>query len=456
MNQKGSLTVMASLSLMIIASVLCVLLEAARQQGLKTSVIMAEQSAMESALSGYERTLFDEYNLMLYDLSFGGESFDLGRIEGELLIDSQKNMTSDYYCATVLGQQLTEYYLTTDDKGAAFRKAVIDAEKPYLAEDVYNAAKNLLGKGKGLYETGANAQNAMDAADGSIESARAERESLRELAKENDTTGPPEPNVHNPIDDVKKLKKKGILSLVLPEGKAASQKSVSKSELLSNRNVLSGNWTGETFTESSASDILCNAFLDSRLSCYGRENTGKVHALDYEREYIVGGKTSDVDNLKTVVNEIMLIRTGINFAKIHAKPEKVSEALSIATSLLAFTVVGEAAAPAVAEGIIGAWAYMDSVEDLKALMRGRKVDSFSYEDYLNILVFLKSKETQNLKTMDIIEQNLRLLTENPLVKLDNMAVSVEAEGTYEISPLFFKRVGIYELSCRRRISYLKA
>ncbi len=445
---------MASLSLMIIASVLCVLLEAARQQGLKTLVIVSEQSALESTLSRYERALFDEYGLMLYDFSFGGENPEFGKTEGNLLIDSQMNMASDFYCAGVKGQQLTEYYLATDDKGNAFRSAVIDAETPFLAEDVYNVLNDVLKKGESIYTAGENAQNAIDQAEGSIESAKAERESLREQARENKTSAPPEPNVHNPIDDVKKLKKRGILSLVLPEGKNASQKGVEKSSLLSNRSILSGNWTHETFNDPGVRDIVFNAFLDRHLTCYGCESQAKSHALDYEREYLVGGKTKDVENLKTVVDEIMLIRTGVNFAKIHAKPEKVSEALSIATSLLAFTVIGEAAAPVVAEGIIGAWAYLDSLEDLKSLMRGNEADSLSYEDYLNILVFLKPKETQNFKAMDIIEQNLRLLTQNPSIKVDNMAVSIEAEGTYEITPLFFKRMGLYELSCRRRMSYL--
>ncbi len=455
MNGKASLTVMASLSLMIIASVLCVLLEAARQQGLRTSVVMAEQSALESTLSGYERKLFDEYDLMLFDMSFGGELPDFGKIEADLLVYTQKNMTSDYYGASVKGQQLTGYLLATDDRGNVFRKAATDAEKPRLTEDIYHSFKNLLEKSESLYNAGENAHTAMDSADGSIESAKAERASMRELARENKTAGPPEPNVHNPIDDVKKLKKKGILGVVLPQGRSPSQKSVVKNSLLSNRSVLNGNWAGEPLQSAGVEDLLFNAFLDSRLSCFGRIEGPGVHALDYEREYIVGGKASDVDNLKTVVNEIMLIRTGVNYAKIHAKPEKVSEALSIATSLLAFTVIGEAAAPAVAEGIIGAWAYLDSVDDLKSLMSGNTIDSFSYEDYLNILVFLKSKETQNFRTMDIIEQNIRLLKNNSSLRFDNMAVSIEAEGTYGISPLFFKRVGIYELSRKGRVSYLK-
>ena len=55
---RGSITVFASLSLLLVASFLLVLLEAARVKGLDAYSLMQRVNAMESVFSEYDRQLF--------------------------------------------------------------------------------------------------------------------------------------------------------------------------------------------------------------------------------------------------------------------------------------------------------------------------------------------------------------------------------------------------------------
>ncbi len=48
------------------------------------------------------------------------------------------------------------------------------------------------------------------------------------------------------------------------------------------------------------------------MSCY--TNTNPNHALNYEVEYIIGGRASDKDNLKIVIAEILALRAAANMA----------------------------------------------------------------------------------------------------------------------------------------------
>ena len=68
---QGSITVFASLSLLLVSSFLLVLLEAARVKGLDAYSRMQRTNAMESVFSGYDRDLFEQYGIFLLDGTYG-------------------------------------------------------------------------------------------------------------------------------------------------------------------------------------------------------------------------------------------------------------------------------------------------------------------------------------------------------------------------------------------------
>ena len=64
---RGSVTVFASLSLLLVASFLLTLLEAARVKGLDAYSRMQRTNATESVFSEYNRDLFEWYGIFLLD-----------------------------------------------------------------------------------------------------------------------------------------------------------------------------------------------------------------------------------------------------------------------------------------------------------------------------------------------------------------------------------------------------
>ena len=94
--------------------------------------------------------------------------------------------------------------------------------------------------------------------------------------------------------------------------------------------------------------------------------------MEYELEYVLGGKRNDVDNLKIVVTELLAMREPLNMASLTASSQRQSEAMA-----LAVTLAGVSANPAVIEavkyGILVAWAFAESVLDVRTLLSGGKI-----------------------------------------------------------------------------------
>ena len=72
----------------------------------------------------------------------------------------------------------------------------------------------------------------------------------------------------------------------------------------------------------------------------------------YEMEYILAGKSSDADNLKSAKHRIIAIREALNIAYINKNPQMRELALTIAE-----LISTPAAAPATQQALIAAWAY---------------------------------------------------------------------------------------------------
>ena len=147
---------------------------------------------------------------------------------------------------------------------------------------------------------------------------------------------------------------------------------------------------------------------------------------------------------------------------------------------LALTLSTLAALPAVAgivkQVLLAAWAFGESVMDLRSLMSGRKAalvknsgnwqlslsslmtlgtgedtqegmdaeDGLSYTDYLRILLFLQNEDTLTMKALDRVEQNIRLeknitnfCIDSCVVKLKLQNKAIIREGLEYQFPVYF-------------------
>ena len=183
----------------------------------------------------------------------------------------------------------------------------------------------------------------------------------------------------------------------------------------------------------------------------------------YGLEYLIGGKTSDVANLKVVVRRLLLIREGINLAYLETDVQKSQEALTLALGVTSAVGNPELAEP-VKHAILAAWAYAESVSDVRILLDGGHVslrkteaqwrtslehvgdclnasadetsrEGLGYESYLQILLWTVSEEKITMRAMNLIEKNLD-------VRMDNMVSRMTCSYEYEAVPLFWSFVQI--------------
>ncbi len=483
-TRAGSITVFASLSLMLVASFLLALLEQARYAGLAAYSGMQRENAVESLLSEYDRDLFDRYGIFLLDAGFESGNIEFSKIDGLLLETSQKNLrpestggglfsTENFYQMDVTKAQMERYLLATDENGAPFRAMAAASMKTRYPLELLESLSQQADQSSEAMEQANETQASMDAADLQISQAKQQSAEAAKSAEngEGETTvvsaDPPE----NPIDVVKTIKSKDILSLVVPQGKALSQKSVDRTDALEKRSLVSGNETWD-HTADPFETVLYHKFLETQFGCFTAKSASSG-ALEYELEYIVAGKDTDHGNLKSVVRRLLLLREGANFLYLQKDAVKKGEAYELATAIAAAFAVPPAI-PILTQGILAAWAYGESILDVRALLAGDKIpwlktseswtcdltsmgsllsgdakakssdDGEDYEGYLHKLLYLTSARSSSYRAMDLMEWYHDSLGEGK-IRMDGMMVSVTAVFSYEAQPLFSKLVSLQRL-----------
>ena len=225
--------------------------------------------------------------------------------------------------------------------------------------------------------------------------------------------------------------------------------------------------TGSSEDEEDISDLTANKIIFGEyiLSHFGsaagaRDDT----VLEYEIEYIIGGKSSDLENLKTVVSRLVALRSGLNFVSILTDSEKKQEAESLAQAMVGVTGM-PVLIKAVQMLIMTAWSAAEAVADVKTLLEGGEVpaikdsdewsltiegfknfngrnletasceDGLGYEDYLRVLLAVQDSQTQYYRTMDLIQMDMCLNVNEDFLMADCIA-SVEIEAYYTASQLF--------------------
>lgn len=187
----------------------------------------------------------------------------------------------------------------------------------------------------------------------------------------------------------------------------------------------------EKILDQQSKGFLVNSYV---FDCFNHNKNSEIAKLDSfyknEVEYILYGKFSDEENKNKFKSDFIKFRTALNMAHIYSDHIKVKEIATLANIL----TPGPAAIGT--QGIIGAaWAYVEALNDAKLLDAGKKVElikrrenwaidigsyekinaemiepssnnGYSYEDYLQIFIYLQDREIKLLRIMDLIQINL--------------------------------------------------
>lgn len=518
LRAKGGISVLLAWLTVFLLVLSLVLAEAGRGNAVRYLQTRAGNTAAESMTAGYNRLLFHRYGLLFYDGGMGTEALQKKKITAEFrkyFLENAGPEAASFLGSTSASAALTDQVGATDYHGELFVRSALAFYKYEGAVKLLEKLREQLerfGEGEKKREETLSGKEALEAAYSKMQVEEEGGQAvpmafLREgmaadllkegmpafilkegmtapiLRDDDETTDTPE-EAPDPaeiqqalqesvIGEKDRAEAKGIMKLVLPEGKALSDGHIER------HGYPSWEFGGETldsegFLKEAAKKVVFNEYLLDHFPCFTTEE--QREGLQYELEYILYGSARDQENLKTVVNRLMWMREGMNLLHLSIDEEKRSAAEGLAESLVGWT--GQAAAvlvPLATAAILIAWAYGESLVDVRTLLSGGRVpiikskeswstelsglketlqggfraasggSGMSYRDYLRILLLLGNSERHTFYAMDMIQMNLRKTVPGFTMQtqLYAMEFTLEAENSalFTAVPLFRNLTG---------------
>lgn len=429
--------------------------EIRRLAGLQT------QTALESVFADYSSYLWENYQLLgcqnsdidLKLKEYGNSRYDRFTKRNNFLLFQTKKVS------------IKEYTLITDGKGSAYMHEVSDYMKKHI---LYETAKKIFNQYEAIKQLKESSSMDLGDIDSALEQLELENKGTSS-AEERSSVGTSKSankkmeNIgKNLLETVKKMQKNGVLELVLEDTDGLSEKKLSLTEVVSGRTLEMGNqeiqetdWLDKIWLQQYFLMVMSNF-------CEIKEQ----RSMDYEMEYLIGGKANDYENLKVVAAELLAIREAANFIYLLSDTQKVEEARTAALLL-----VGASANPLLIEtikiGILTAWAFGESILDVRALLQNKKIPllknadlwtlklesigeltkgymlakessrGLAYEDYLGILLLFQGESKLAMRGMDVQEKTLQGLYHDENIRFDQILIRAEIEMVYTYEPVFF-------------------
>ena len=455
-SRGGYLTVFLALSLTIILSLVLTLIEGARLNSLRMQTELVTDVAMNSVLAEFHRELQRQYDLFFIDTSYGSGVASRENVEAHLLEYYDKNFEMDGLSFFADRRDLTRLKVTSlsientrmicDENAQALREQVL----AYMsAEPVGEAAGEVLqlissydGAGPDLTMwSRIRDETAQALADHELEDPGAAVESFRIL-----------PVLHQVFGDTSGL----------------SGNTIAAGGTLSHRDPMRGNMGSPENSHhyGRADTVLFDEYLFEKCSRYGHELDKSQ--LKYQLEYILFGESSDAGNLEKMAQHLLAVRLALNTACLFADEAKKEEARTLA-AVLSTILLSPELTEILAAAILLAWAYVESIYDLKVLFHNGRVplvkdsstwktsiqnilipaqvqgggsrqssgqgsgqesgqgsgqgsgglsQGLSYENYLRIFLFLENGNMKNLRFMDMMEADIRRTPGNEAFQID--------------------------------------
>lgn len=426
---KGELTAFLSLVFILLISMTGAVLESASIQIMKNEKRADATRAAESVFAEYQRDLLNEYDVFALDESY----------ESEYVSEASILNRMSFYGAENMEKEITDIRFMTDDNGKAFYDQAILFEKEKTKASV---VEELIGKSSVWKEQENQAeQYEKEDTETSFE--------LESMLQEEDQELPQE---GNPLSSISNLKAGGVLELVLPEEFQLSGRGWNLSELVSGRELQRGYGNFKEKSTEAGDAIFFNLYLMDRFHHAISEEHNQ--AVQYELEYLIGGKSSDAENLEEVVKKLCNIRFAVNYTYLLTDAEKQAEAEAAAAAICTLLTV-PGITVIVQQAFLMAWAYGEGIADVKTLLAGKRVplvktaetwqlswqnlltldetgnivegkdteDGYSYEKYLQVLLMLEKKEKLTMRALDLVELNIRAKEGKQWFRADNCVVA---------------------------------
>lgn len=470
--RDGYMTVYLALITGVLLSLILTVIEGARRSTICMHVECCADMALDSALAEYHREMLKQYDLFFIDTSYGTGDPSFHRTEDHIKDYMEKNLRPQEEFGIPFAKDITGLYteevqllqaaLATDGAGEVLKYHVVQYMKDRSG---ISLAETILARGNQAQSW--QEQDMEEEWDAAQEAMEEEISSKKRLRDEDWDGEIPE----TPSDAVRATRGEGILG-VAAQGMPLSSAAVADASRPSVRHLNQG--TGLAETKEPADGMLANgllyAYILDKCGSFGEEKENS--ALSYEVEYILQQQTSDRENLRKTAQELLWMREAANTAFLFGSG--LRNQAKMAAEAIALIIALPDAADAIESVILFAWAYAESVKDIRILFKGDRVpliktqetwntpffqlltyrmhlDSYhssdsgwDYQDYLGALLFLHGADHAVLGLMDVMESDIQKTPGNGSFRLDGLIDGMEAEisvtsrygGSYSIKRIY--------------------
>lgn len=481
-TEGAYLTVYLSLAFAIVLSLLLALIEGAAAGAARAQSDLIADLGMDSVFAEYNREVLRQYELFFIDTSYGTAYGGVGRLESHLKAYLEQNMDPGKSlgmtgAATLL--QLENPYLeieevsyASDEGGAVWKAQAIAYMKAAYGGGAVSAVRDYLDIVEG------NGLTAKDAVQETAQRKKEFEEALteHEITEYNGEAG--EDFSYGELSDTADmLLGNGLLYLVLPEGACVSGTVINPKAYLSERVKAGCVNRGRGLREDTPhpdgldDELIYGEYLMKMCGNYAEVKEEGL--LDYQIEYILHGKSSDAANLRASVLSLFSVRGAANLIYLYgdnAKKNEVRTAAALICTLLAVPELTEA----LVLFIMGIWALAEAAVDVRVLLDGGRVpllknrgdwnlehfgsfgnlfsggarpqNGLLYRDYLRIFLALMNREDKVLRSLDIVEMDIRQTAGNVQFRIDRCIDYMQAG-------FGFCDVWGHEFVFRRRMCY---
>lgn len=434
---KGAISVFMALAITLVLSFCVVLIEGAREQTLLLKADVVFGAAINSALAEYHRGLWETYDVLYVDASYKTGMPNYAFIQNRLRYYAKENLKYDgdgWLSLAYRESVLREISLATDEHGYSFYQKAIDAVKFEKGITMLEEVATYIETLEGFEKLSGDLEREKETITAQIEEVNGS-----EIEWEGEMVTI---EVENPLEEIETGNV--LVRKVVGESVPLSQKRIEVASTVSHRNLARGT-TGKITEESDLEQVLNTkaeralyiAYVATHFQNYLQLQEEKT--LDYELEYLIAGKGTDIQNLEAVVTRLLFVREADNYLSLLSNEAKKMEAHTIAAATANIAAWLE---PVVYQAILLCWAYEMSVADLQLLFAGGEVPlckslpdnlsskvAFGYEEYLYMLLLLEQREKLTMRSLDLVELYIRRGEQD--FRMDGCVAFATYEGSFE-------------------------
>ncbi len=477
---QGSITVYCTLVLLLMLALIGSLLESAHQSGIRTRTEQAASVGLDSLLSMYDAGLYEQYGLLflnedLLECSVDEQLYEY--IDGVANPNDGMLIKTPQFLSFSVESVDTNLYYANDDNGVFLEREVLELMK-------YQETANLVSSLSSYVQQITNADSAYsyvvekndeyentdwaDVAESEGDTGEEGTEEDSDGESSDDTSGITNEDVEKSLDgsiitQVEELLTDSLLSLFVSDvDQLSTSSSTDTASFGSDHGIeISGSVLNDT-----TSTVLYDEYLMQYMGSY--INKSSSSGLSYELEYIICGGDTDKENLLSLTTKLLLTRMGLNLVFLLANSSYSGQADALAATLVGWTGLAPLVT-AVKLLILAAWAFCESVLDVRALLQGKKVafykssqswttglsdcvakvtsgsiakesdSGLGYDTYLRMYLLTQDMEEKLERTMTVIEWNMGSDREG--FSFSDCIYAVELTAEFKSKPVFYSLYG---------------